>query len=156
MTRSRTCSRVLTAYNADGSVVNEVAESIESDDSKTWTVKIKDWKFTDGTTVTAESFVKAWNYGANPENKQLNNYFFYPIEGTDEVGNTTKGDKEVSGLKVVDDKTFDDHAEEAGVRLPAAPRLLRLLPGSGLRRTTPTARSPRSTASSRSATGRTS
>ena len=96
----------LVAYNADGSTVNEVAESIDSEDSKTWTVKLKDWKFTDGTTVTADSFVKAWNYGANPENKQLNNYFFYPLEGTDEVGNTTKGAKTVSGLKVLDDKTF--------------------------------------------------
>ena len=26
--------------------------------------------------------MRAWNYGANAENKQLNNYFFYPIEGT--------------------------------------------------------------------------
>lgn len=96
----------LTAYNADGSVVNEVAESIESDDSKTWTVKLKDWKFTDGTPVTAESFVRAWNYGADADNKHLNNYFFYPIEGTDDVGNLEKGSKEMSGLKVIDDKTF--------------------------------------------------
>lgn len=96
----------LVAYNSDGSSVNEVAESIESDDSILWTVKLKDWKFTDGTPVTAESFVKAWNYGSNAANKQLNNYFFYPIEGTDDVGNTTDGAKEISGLKVVDDKTF--------------------------------------------------
>ena len=98
----------LVAYNTDGSVTNEVAESIEPDkDSKVWTVKIKDGqKFTDGSAVTADSFVKAWNYGANPANKQLNNYFFYPIEGTDDVGNTTEGAKTVSGLKVVDDKTF--------------------------------------------------
>jgi oligopeptide transport system substrate-binding protein len=98
----------LVAYNTDGSVTNDVAESIEPDDSKkVWTVKIKDGKkFTDGSAVTADSFVKAWNYGANPANKQLNNYFFYPIEGTDDIGNTTKGAKTVSGLKVVDDKTF--------------------------------------------------
>lgn len=96
----------LTAYNADGSVVNEVAESIESDDSKTWTVKLKDWTFTDGTPVTSESFVRAWNYGADAANKHLSSYFFYPIEGTDEVGNLPKGEKEMSGLKVVDDKTF--------------------------------------------------
>ena len=96
----------LTAYNADGSVVNEVAESIESDDSKTWTVKLKDWKFTDGTPVTSESFVRAWNYGADAENKHLSSYFFYPIEGTDDVGNLQKGEKEMSGLKVIDDKTF--------------------------------------------------
>ena len=98
----------LVSYNADGSVENEVAESIEgNDDSTVWTVKIKDWKFTDGTDVTAESFVKAWNYGANAANKQLNNYFFYPIKGTDEIGNTTKGADTVSGLKVIDEKTFE-------------------------------------------------
>lgn len=98
----------LVAYNTDGSVSNEVAESIEPDaESKVWTVKLKDdQKFTDGSPVTSESFVKAWNYGANPANKQLNNYFFYPIEGTDDIGNTVGGAKELSGLKVVDDKTF--------------------------------------------------
>jgi len=98
----------LVAYNTDGSVTNEVAESIEpNDDSTVWTVKLKDWKFTDGSAVTAESFVKAWNYGANPANKQLNNYFFYPIKGTDDIGNTVKGKDTVEGLKVVDDKTFE-------------------------------------------------
>ncbi len=96
----------LTAYNADGSVVNEVAESIESEDSKTWTVKLKDWKFTDGSEVTSESFVRAWTYGADAKNKHLSSYFFYPIEGTDEVGNLPKGETEMSGLKIVDDKTF--------------------------------------------------
>ncbi|MEV7396965.1 ABC transporter substrate-binding protein [Aeromicrobium sp. NPDC092404] len=98
----------LVAYNTDGSVTNDVAESVEpNEDSTVWTAKIKDGKkFTDGSPVTAESFVKAWNYGANPANKQLNNYFFYPIEGTDDVGNTVEGAETVSGLKVVDEKTF--------------------------------------------------
>ena len=96
----------LVAYNTDGSTINEVAESIESDDQKTWTVKLKDWKFTDGTPVTSDSFVNAWNYGADATNKHLSSYFFYPIEGTDDVGNLEKGAKGMSGLKVVDDKTF--------------------------------------------------
>ena len=97
----------LTAYNSDGSIVNEVAESIEpNEDSTVWTVKLKPWKFTDGTDVTANSFVNAWNYGADAANKQLNNYFFYPIEGTDENGNTLDGAKTISGLKVVDDTSF--------------------------------------------------
>jgi oligopeptide transport system substrate-binding protein len=98
----------LVAYNTDGSVSNEVAKSITADaDSKVWTVVLKDGqKFTDGSGITSDSFVKAWNYGANPANKQLNNYFFYPIKGTDDIGNTLKGAKTVSGLKVIDDKTF--------------------------------------------------
>jgi oligopeptide transport system substrate-binding protein len=97
----------LTAYNSDGSIVNEVAESIEpNEDSTVWTVKLKPWKFTDGTDVTADSFVNAWNYGADAANKQLNNYFFYPIAGTDENGNTLDGAKTMSGLKVIDDTSF--------------------------------------------------
>ncbi len=42
-----------------------MAESIESDDATTWTVTLKDgWTFHDGTPVTAQSFVDAWNYTA--------------------------------------------------------------------------------------------
>ncbi len=101
----------LVAYNTDGSVTNEVAESIEGDkESKVWTVKLKTGeKFTDGSPVTSESFVRAWNYGANAENKQLNNYFFYPIEGTqdgEKAGLLPDGETEMSGLKIVDDTTF--------------------------------------------------
>ncbi len=98
----------LVAYNTDGSVTNDVAESIEPDAAKkVWTVKIKSGeKFTNGEAITADSFVKAWNYGANPANKQLNNYFFYPMEGTDDIGNTVEGAETVKGLKVVDDTTF--------------------------------------------------
>lgn len=97
----------LVAYNTDGSVTNDMAESIEpNEDSTVWTVTLKEGEeFTDGSPVDAESFVNAWNYGANADNKQLNNYFYYPIEGTDEAGNTTDGDT-ISGLEIVDDKTF--------------------------------------------------
>lgn len=98
----------LVAYNTDGSTVNEVAESIEpNDDSTVWTVTLKDWQFTDGTPVTSDSFVNAWNYGALAENKHLNSYFFKPLKGTDDNGNTVKGAKTISGLKVIDEKTFE-------------------------------------------------
>lgn len=97
----------LVSYKADGSTTNEVAKSIESDDATLWTVTLNDgWTFTDGSPVTAESFVNAWNYGADPANAQLNAYFFYPIEGTTEEGNTPEGVSTISGLTVVDDTTF--------------------------------------------------
>jgi oligopeptide transport system substrate-binding protein len=97
----------LISYKADGSSENEVAESIESEDNKLWTVKIKPgWKFSDGTDVTAKSFVDAWNYGADPANKQLSVNFFTPIKGTDDEGSALDGAKTLSGLKVVDDSTF--------------------------------------------------
>jgi oligopeptide transport system substrate-binding protein len=89
---------------------NVVAESIESEDLKTWTVKIKEgWTFHDGTPVTAQSFVDAWNWAAYAPNKALNYYFFGNIEGFEEV-NPLEGKakaEELSGLTVVDDTTFE-------------------------------------------------
>ncbi|WP_062461642.1 peptide ABC transporter substrate-binding protein [Demequina soli] len=100
----------LVYYDATGAAHNEVADSITTDDSKTFTVKLKDgWTFTDGTPVTANSFVDAWNWGADPANSAtaLNSYFFENIEGFDGY-NSDEGasNPTMSGLKVVDDLTF--------------------------------------------------
>ncbi|RLV56853.1 ABC transporter substrate-binding protein [Aeromicrobium phragmitis] len=97
----------LVSYTTDGETEMEVAESIESEDNITWTVTLKDgWTFSDGSPVTASSFVDAWNYGANPENAQLGAYFYYPIEGTTGDGTIEGGGDTISGLNVVDDLTF--------------------------------------------------
>jgi oligopeptide transport system substrate-binding protein len=108
----------LVSYNTDGSTELEVAESIESEDNLTWTITLKDgWTFSDGSPVTANSFVDAWNYGADPENAQLNAYFFNPIEGTDDEGSSTDGDT-ISGLEVIDDLTFEVTLKEAAADFP--------------------------------------
>ncbi len=109
----------LVSYQKDGSSVNEVAESIESDDNLTWTVKLKDWTFSDGTPVTASSFVDAWNYGALSTNKQLGSYFFYPIKGFDAVQEENPTAKTLEGLKVVDDKTFTIELNQPEADFPA-------------------------------------
>ncbi|MCW2699149.1 MAG: oppA [Blastococcus sp.] len=107
----------LVEYGDDGSTeYTGVADSIESDDNTTWTVKLKDgWTFHDGTPVTATSFVDAWNYTALSTNAQGGSYFFANVEGydqlqgeVDDAGNVTAepAATEMSGLKVVDDKTF--------------------------------------------------
>ncbi|PZR55071.1 ABC transporter substrate-binding protein [Xylanimonas oleitrophica] len=94
----------LVYYGADGSHHNEIAESIESDDDQTWTITIADgWKFSDGSPVTANSFVDAWNYGILRQNAQTQSYFYSYIEGTDDDG---LADGPASGLNVVDDHTF--------------------------------------------------
>ena len=97
---------------------NEIAESIESDDNVTWTITLKDgWTFHDGTPITAQSFVDAWNWGAYGPNAALNSYFFEPIQGFAEVqGEDANADEIItpdevaaetmSGLAVVDDSTF--------------------------------------------------
>jgi len=79
----------LVSYEADGSIVNEVADSIESEDGQTWNIVLKDgWTFTNGEPVTAASFANAWNYGALYDNAQGSSYFFDNIEGFADVQNT--------------------------------------------------------------------
>lgn len=110
----------LVSYAAeDAAPSNEVAESIETTDSKVFTITLKPWTFHDGTPVTASSFVDAWNYTAYSPNAQQNASFFSPIQGFADV-NTTDPDgtdgpltapaptaTEMSGLRVIDDKTFE-------------------------------------------------
>ncbi|MGI4893917.1 MAG: peptide ABC transporter substrate-binding protein, partial [Janthinobacterium lividum] len=97
----------LVYYKADGSPENDIADSLESTDGQNYTIKIKaGQKFTDGTPVTAKSFVDAWNYGALVTNAQLNSYFFEPIQGYPEVQKDPPTAQTMSGLVVVDDTTF--------------------------------------------------
>ncbi|MFC4631955.1 ABC transporter substrate-binding protein [Promicromonospora alba] len=111
----------LVYYDAEGVVHNEVAESIESEDNVVWNVTLKDgWTFSDGTPVTAQSFVDAWNYGAYGPNAQNLSYFFEPIEGFEDLqlaedqldaeGVPLEGEvpaaEELSGLEVVSDTEF--------------------------------------------------
>jgi len=92
----------LVYYDAKGKPVNDMAESIKTDDPQHLTVKIKQGqKFTDGTEVKADNFIKAWNYGALASNKQLSSYFFEDIEGYN-----ADADSPLTGLKKVDDYSF--------------------------------------------------
>ncbi|MEV0947371.1 ABC transporter substrate-binding protein [Rhodococcus sp. NPDC049939] len=97
----------LVSYDAEGNIHNEVAESIDTTDGQTFTVTLDDgWTFTDGTPVTASSFVDAWNYGALSTNGQLQASFFEPIQGFDEVAAENPTATTMSGLNVLDDSTF--------------------------------------------------
>ncbi|MDR2508843.1 MAG: ABC transporter substrate-binding protein [Candidatus Ancillula sp.] len=110
----------LVKYNKDGNPVNEVADSITSDDNQTWDIKIKDgWVFTNGEPVTAQSFVDSWNYTANTANAQGNQYFFDVIEGFDEVSaDEATADLTLSGLNVVSDTEFTVTLSAPSVTFP--------------------------------------
>src|SRR5690606_18246669 len=99
----------LVDFDDKGKIVYENAESIKTEDNKVWTVTLKDgWKFHNGEAVTAKSYVDAWNWAANIKNNQTNSYWFADIKGFEDV-HPEKGDPKadaMSGLKVVDDKTF--------------------------------------------------
>lgn len=108
----------LVYYTADGEWKLDAAESIESEDFKTWTIKVKaDQKFTDGTPVTAESFVKAWQWAAaDPE--LLNQWWF--IDAIAFKGGTYDGGENTLALTVVDDLTFTVELEQARADFPVA------------------------------------
>ncbi len=80
-----------------------VAESIVSEDAGlTWTITLQEgWTFHNGEPITADSFINAWNYGANPANAMQNAGFFASIEGYGEES------EELSGLEKIDELTFE-------------------------------------------------
>ncbi len=116
---STTCGRASSATTTrPASRATLVAESIDTTDSKVYTIKIKaGTKFHDGTEVKAKNFVDAWNWAAYSPNGAQNSSFFSDIAGFADVQSldpdedgpkkapTPKADK-MSGLEVVDDQTF--------------------------------------------------
>src|SRR5664279_28456 len=115
----------LISYDAQGRSINQVAESITTTDSQTFTIKLKPgWKFTNDEPVDAKSFVDAWNFGALITNAQLNAYFFEPIDGYTKVHPAADGAKPTAtattmkGLAVVDDSTFTARLTSAQASFP--------------------------------------
>ena len=97
----------LMSYDATGQPSAEVAQSIETSDNINYRIVLKGgWKFTDGSPVTAHSFVDAWNYGALSTNAQLQQSFFSPIDGFDDVAAAKPTTTTMSGLKVINDFEF--------------------------------------------------
>ena len=105
--------------NDGGDPVKALAESVETTDSKVYTIKIKKGtKFHDGTEVKAKNFVDAWNWNAYSPNAVQGASFFSDIDGYGDV-HTTDPDgadgpqkapepksKTMKGLEVIDDHTF--------------------------------------------------
>lgn len=87
------------------------AESVTSTDNIHWTIKLKSgWTFHDGTPVTAQSYVRAWNYTALSTNAQGASYFFSNVAGYDAL--QADDDKEptattMSGLRAKDPTTIE-------------------------------------------------
>ncbi|WP_410811921.1 ABC transporter substrate-binding protein [Micromonospora sp. 067-2] len=106
--------------NDGGAPRNALAESIDTKDSKVFTIKIKKGtKFHDGTEVKSKNFVDAWNWAAYSPNGAQNGSFFADIQGFDQTYTTDPdgpdGPKKapaptaekLSGLKVIDEQTFE-------------------------------------------------
>ena len=93
---------VSTDFETGELIFDGMAESIEPNDDQTvWTVTLKEGlMFHNGEPVDSDAFLRAWNYSQNPKNAQATAGFMARIEGAG------KG-PEMSGLKAVDDQTFE-------------------------------------------------
>lgn len=111
----------LVRFDDKGKPKNEIAKEIKANSDNTqFTVTLNDgWKFSDDTPVTSQSFTKAWSWAANINNKQLGASFFSNIKGyADLQKEGVAADAQLSGLKVVDDKTFTVELTDSSSTFP--------------------------------------
>ena len=90
--------------------VPDQAESVTSTDGLVWTIRLKrGYTFHNGEPVTADSYLRAWNFGAYGPNGQLANAFFAKVDGYAALNppkNQQPTAKTLSGLKRIDDYSF--------------------------------------------------
>lgn len=96
----------LVELNSDLEFVPQLAESITTEDNLTFTIKLQDAAtWSDGTPVTSKDVAFTLLCLASPESFNAG-MAMYAIEGTDDAGMVESGATEISGVKIVDDKTL--------------------------------------------------
>ena len=96
----------LVELTEDLQFVPQLAESITTEDNLTFTIRLRDEAaWSDGTPVTARDVAFTLAIGADPVSANIA-LPLYSIEGTDDDGFIPSGEKEISGVKIEDDKTL--------------------------------------------------
>ena len=98
----------LVRYNVDTARPElETARAIDTTDNQTFTIRLEPgWTFHDGTPVTAQNYVDAWNWTAYGPNAAQAQSFMEKIQGYDQVSSEQPTAQAMSGLRVVDPQTF--------------------------------------------------
>lgn len=98
----------LATYDAKANVIPGAAESwTVSDDGKTYTFKLRaEGKWSDGSPVTANDFVYAWQRLVNPATAAEYAYMLAPVVNAEDITAGKKKPEEL-GVKAVDDLTFE-------------------------------------------------
>lgn len=109
-----------------------VAKQIETGDNVTFKVSLHDhWYFHDGTPVTADSFIDAWNYVAASKNSMGSAFAFRNIKGFDDLQDTDTtpaATDKMSGLTKIDDYTFTVELVKPFAQWPLATGFLAFAP----------------------------
>ncbi|MFS0553340.1 peptide ABC transporter substrate-binding protein [Brevibacillus sp. 179-C9.3 HS] len=96
----------LVRLDKDGKPVNSVASDIQvSEDKKVYTFTLRDSKWSNGDTVTAQDFAFAWMRVLDPKTASGSAYKYYPIKNA-RAFYEGKAKAEDVGIKVVDAKTL--------------------------------------------------
>ena len=96
----------LVELNRELEFVGQLADSITTEDNRTFTIKLNEnAAWSDGTPVTSADVLFTFLCWSSPEvgNTGLN---VYAIEGVGDDGYTEPGATEISGIKIIDDKTL--------------------------------------------------
>ncbi len=97
----------LMQHTPDGQVIPAVAESWEiSEDGLTWTFKLKETVWSDGTPLTANDFVYALRRIQDPAVASQYSSLLYVIKNAEAVNNTTLPPEEL-GARAIDDYTLE-------------------------------------------------
>ena len=98
----------LTTEGKDGSVVPGAAENWTiSDDGLTYTFKLRDHNWSDGTPVTADDFVFALRRILMPETAAKYASLLYPIKNAEELNSAKMEGMENLGVRAVDARTLE-------------------------------------------------
>lgn len=92
----------------DGKPAMDIAKSVNtSSDGKTWTIKLRDAKWSNGDPVTAQDFVYEWKHVLNPKTGAAYAYQMYPIKNAQKINDPkSKMSVDKLGVQAVDSHTL--------------------------------------------------
>ncbi len=96
----------------DNKLIPGMAKSYDvSEDKKTYTFHLRESKWSNGTPVTAEDFVFAWERAVNPDTAAEYSFFFFDIKNAKKIYNKELPVDQL-GVKAVDNKTLEVQLEQ--------------------------------------------
>lgn len=97
----------LTKQTIAGNIVPGMAESWEvSPDGKTYTFHLRDALWSDGTPVSAEDFVYAWQRAVNPSTGSEYAFILYPVKNAEAIATGEEKNPATLGVKAADARTL--------------------------------------------------
>lgn len=100
----------LVRQDADGNIAqgSGLAESWDiSDDGTVYTFHLRDANWSDGTPITADQFVYAWQHVLEPATASQYAYMLYPIKNATQYNTGELTDFSQVGVRALDDKTLE-------------------------------------------------